>query len=242
MVAKERVDLPIGHPCSAIFLDESGSVSHDRFFAVGCLKLETPSVLIRQVEKLRDRLHWYDEIHFTDLTKGKLSHYESVVDLMNATSMEFSCFIADRHQADPVTRFGSGYAAYEKLATQLLIGTIKPVEVVSVMADNYSAPDHVRFEEDVRQEVNGRLGRTAITTICRLDSHAAIPLQLVDLLTSAVAFEFRQSAGFAQAGSPKAKLAKHVRDAFGVKSFLKGTNGSLNVKIYTDGSTGAQTP
>lgn len=46
--------------------------------------------------------------------------------------------------------------------------------------------------------------RTAITTICRLDSKAAVPLQLVDLLVSAVAFEFRQSAGFAKQDSPRA--------------------------------------
>lgn len=234
-IRNSRVTLPIGHPTSAIFLDESGSVSQDRFFAVGCLKLETPSVLVRKVEKLRDRKHWYDEIHFARMTRGALPLYKVVVDLLATTDLEFSCFVADREQADPVSRFGSGYAAYEKLATQLLMGTIKFGEVVSVLADNYSTPDEVRFEEEVREAVNGRFDRTAITTICRLDSKAAVPLQLVDLLVSAVAFEFRQSAGFAKQDSPKGELAAYVRSSFGVESFLNGSEGTLNVKIYEEG-------
>lgn len=38
------------------------------------------------------------------------------------------------------------------------------------MADNYSTPDDVRFEEDVQREVNRRLEGLVVTTICRLDS------------------------------------------------------------------------
>ena len=47
------------------------------------------------------------------------------------------------------------------------------------------------FETDVRESVNSRLGRLAVTSVCRLHSRAAVPLQLVDMLTAAVAFEFR---------------------------------------------------
>jgi len=196
------------------------------------LKLKTPSILLRKVEKLRDREHWYREIHFNDLTKGALPFYRQVVDILAATKLEFLCFVADREASDPLERFGSHHRAYEKLATQLLVASIKPYEIVSVLADDYSTPDHVKFEEDVRFGVNQRLHRMAVTTVCRLASQAAIPLQLVDLLTSAVAFEFRASAGFASADSPKGELAEYVRDAFDVDSFLFGTDGPLNVKIY----------
>lgn len=228
----------MGHPTGVIFLDESGSIASDRFFAVGCLKLATPSILLRRVEKLRDQEHWYREIHFADLTKGALPFYKKVVTLLAGADFEFLCFVADREAADPVDRFGSHYKAYEKLATQLLVASIKPYELVSVLADDYSTPDHVKFEEDVRAAVNGRLSRMAVTTVCRLDSSAAIPLQLVDLLTSAVAFEFRESAGFASATSTKGELAQHVRDEFGVESFLDGADGMLNVKLYSDSAAG----
>lgn len=225
--------LDADHPTAVAFLDESGSISQDRFFSVGCLKLAEPSVLLRELQKLRDRRHWYKEIHFTDLTANALPFYEDVVDIVAASPAEFSCFVADRKVADPVARFGTPWKAYEKLASQLLIGSIKPREIVAVLADNYSTPDDVVFEQDVRAEVNRRLKRLAVLSVCRLDSGAADPLQLVDLLTSAVTFEFRQSAGIAGKRSPKASLAARVRKAYGVDSFLAGhQNDRINVKIH----------
>jgi hypothetical protein len=166
--------LPPDHPTSVAFLDETGAIAQDRFFAVGC--------------------------------------------------------------ADPIRRFGTPWRAYEKLAAQLLIGSIVRDELVSVLADFFSTPHHVNFEMDVRAEVNRRLRRCAVTTMCRLDSRTADPLQVVDLLTSAVAFEFRQAEGLAGEGSAKANLAQHVRDAFGVATFLDlpVRNSLVNVRMYRE--------
>jgi hypothetical protein len=204
------------------FLDESGSISADRFFSVGCLKLQQPSVLIRAIEKWRDQEQWYEEIHFVDLTLGTVPRYKTVIDIVAAAACEFACFVADRQAADPVSRFGSQWKAYEKLAAQLIIGSIKPGEVVSVLADAYSAPDGILIEEELQAEVNRRLRRFAVLPVVRLNSKAALPLQIVDLLTSAVTFEFRQSAGLAGKETPKAQVAKHFRDRFGIPTFLGG--------------------
>jgi hypothetical protein len=230
-----RTRLPVNHPTAVAFLDETGSISSDRFFAVGCLKLSEPSVLLRQVQKLRDREHWYHEIHWVDATRKSLPLYKRVIDLIAQADAHFSCFVADRNVADPVVRFGSDYLAYEKLATQLLLGSIRPRELVTVLADDYSTPDHVVFEQDVRSAVNARLGRLAVMSVCRLDSKSADPLQLVDLLTAGVAFEFRQAAGLAGQTSPKAELALHLRQAYGITSLLQGCEAQgLNVKLYRE--------
>jgi hypothetical protein len=171
------------HPTAVAFLDESGSISQDRFFSVGCLKLSEPSILLRRIQKLRDRHHWYHEVHFFDLTKDALPFYERVVEIVAASGGQFSCFVADREGADPVARFGTPWKAYEKLAAQLLLGSIKR--------------------------------------------------RVVDLLTSAVAFEFRQSTGIAGRETPKARLARKLRNEFGVKTFLQGHEGDgINVKLY----------
>jgi hypothetical protein len=226
--------LSADHPTAVIFLDESGAIASDRFFTVGSLKLGEPSGLLRQIEKWRNQRHWYQEIHFVDLTRSALPLYREIIDIVAASDGEFACFVADRTVADPVLRFGSPWLAYEKLASQLLIGSIRPREVVTVLADNYSTPDGVSFEKDVRASVNARLRRLAIASLVRLDSKAAMPLQIVDLLTAAVAFEFRQSAGLAGIGTPKAQLSKHLRDRYGVDSCLAGSrvNPRLNVALY----------
>jgi hypothetical protein len=230
--------LPVRHPTAVAFLDESGSISDDRFFAVGCLKIADASVLLRAIQKLRDTEHWYDEIHWVDLTKDALPTYRRIIDIVAASRARFSCFVADRQQADAVARFGSPWQAYEKLAAQLLIASISPRELVTVLADNYSTPDRVHFEQDVRRAVNRRFERLAVTSACRLDSKACDALQLVDLLTSGVTFEFRQAAGLAGKQSPKARLARYLRHAYGGGSFLQGHRASkMNVAIYTGEKT-----
>ena len=58
---------------------------------------------------------------------------------------------------------------------------------------------------------------------------------MVDLLTSAVAFEFRASEGLAKNTSTKGQLASDVRSAYGIDSFLGGCEASrVNVKMYQE--------
>ena len=211
------------HPCATAFLDETGAIAKDRIFAVGLLKLAEPSTLLRAVQKWRDKRHWYREIKYYDVTRGSLDLYREVVDVaLDTCDSEFFCFVADRDVADPVERFGTQWDAYEKLAEQLVLAAIRPPELLTLLADNYSTPDDVLFEETLRANVNRRLGRLAVTSVCRLDSRSADGLQVVDLLTAAIALEFRIAAGIASETSVKAELAKHVRDRLGTESCLGG--------------------
>ncbi len=133
----------------------------------------------------------YKEFKYTDITAGAVDLHKGLVDVcLTSSYQEFFCFVADRQVADPIQRFGSSWAAYSKLAEQLILASVRPNELVSVLADNYSTPDHILFEEDVRENVNRRLGRLAVVACCRLDSKSSDGLQVADLLTSAVAHEF----------------------------------------------------
>lgn len=226
------------HPCAALFVDETGAISRDRFFGVGTYKSAEPSRLLRAVQKLRDRQHWYKEIKFSNATQGSLPFYREVVDVaLDHSAGDFFCFVADRQQADPIQRFGTTWDAYGKLAEQLVVACLRPDELVSVMADNYSSPDEVLFEEDLRASVNRRLRRLAVVSVCRLDSKSSDGLQVVDLLTSAAAFEFRACAGLANPHSPRGQLAEYVREKLGAESLLKGwRNARHSVAIYSHGA------
>lgn len=221
-------------------MDETGAISRDQYFAVGLLKSTEPSRVLRRIQKLRDRKHWYKEIKFTDTTKGTLDLYKFVADeCLGHGDVEFFCFVADRHIADPVARFGSTWDAYSKLAEQLVVASLHPQEIMSLMADNYSTPDSILFEEDLRLRVNMRVRGLGLVSVVRLDSKSSDGLQLADLLTSAVAFEFRASAGLASPTSPKGQLAAHIRQAMGTTSCLGGwRNASHSVAIYSHGGIG----
>jgi hypothetical protein len=237
-MSNQRQNLRRDHPCCVGFLDETGAISKDRFFGVGLLKTAEPSRVLRRIQKLRDRRHWYNEIKFSNVTKGTLDLYRGVVDeCVSADDVEFFCFVSDRHKADPVARFGSHWEAYAKLAEQLVVAALHPSELMSLMADNYSTPDYIVFEEQLRTRVNARVERLGVVSVCRLDSKSSDGLQLADLLTSAVAFEFRAESGLASHKNPKGQLASHVRQQLGTGSCLQGwRNARHSVALYNHGS------
>ena len=232
--ANHRRTLEEDHPTALALLDETGAIAHDRFFGVGCLILRDAPSTLRAIQKLRDRHHWYREIHWSQLTRDTLGVYSGLAEIIARSDARFSCFVSDRGEADSRDHHDRDpWHAYEDLATRLLIDSIRPYELVSVIADNYSTPDNVHFEREVRAAVNARLGRLAAVSVCRLDSRSCDPLQVADLLTGAVTFEFRQQAGLAGQDTPKAQLAARVRELYGVATVLEGAETRrLNVKVY----------
>ncbi len=193
---------------------------------------------MRAIQKIRDQQHWYKEFKFSELTKDTLPVYKSLVDECLATDgFEFFCFVADRTVADPIERFQDAWTAYGKMAEQLVLAIIRPPELVSVVADNYSTPDTVLFEEDLKSSVNRRARRLAVTSVVRMDSKSSDGLQIVDLFTSATAFEFRADAGIASKASPKALLSEYIRQQLGCASFLSGwRSDNHSVQLYSHGS------
>jgi len=81
------------------------------------------------------RNHWYKEIKFSSATQGVLPLYQQVVDIaLDPGVSEFFCFVADRQAADPIGRFGNSWAAYGKLAEQLVVASTRQDELVSLLA------------------------------------------------------------------------------------------------------------
>jgi len=228
--------LPREHPAAVAFLDEAGTISVDRFFAIGMLKLREPSIVLRELDRLRQKRRFFEELHWKELTGSNYAFYREALELVIGSDARFACFVADRHANDPVTRFGNQWTAYERLAEQLLVGNIRRPELVTVLADNYSTPKGVLFEQDVKKQVNRRLRRLAVPTVCRLDSRSTDGLQLVDLLLGAILFEFKQAVGDASSTSRKARLAGEVRALYGISSCVpQGCKRSprLNVAVYS---------
>ncbi|OXM49567.1 hypothetical protein CFP71_29935 [Amycolatopsis thailandensis] len=221
------------HPTSVAFFDEAGAISSDRFFVVGLLRVEDHAALLKQVKAIRKKHKFYDEFKWGSITTSSLAASESLIELLLDSSANFSCFVADRHVADPVARFGNTFRAYEKLATQLLIGSVQPYELVTVIADNYSAPNNRSFESTVKIECNNRLDRLAVTSVIQVDSKATEGLQLVDMLVGAVAFGFKADCGLGNHRSLKGQLAQKLRAKLGVPNFDSGYKSSaFGVRLY----------
>ena len=230
---------------SVIFMDETGALKTDRIFAVGILKCPTPAVVQRPLTLMRDRRHFYDELKWNDLNRhGLLPTYVEAVDaFFRCGEATFACFVADRSKADPVARFGDHWKAYERLAAQLIVGNIAPQEYVAILADEYSTPSGITFEEDLQAHVERVLKRRAIVGVCRMRSTGVDLFQVLDLLVGAVAYDYKVHVGLIPpAGkSPKRDLLAHILGGFSITTFVGGVRGPrLNTAEY--GRANAHSP
>jgi hypothetical protein len=226
---------PISH--SLAFLDETGTLGgqRDPFFAVGLLRCAAPYEIVRPVQRLRDRHAFHDEIKWAKVSQKNLPVLVQIVNVLLHSSATLHVFVTDKQKHDVIGRFGGQFKAYECLARQLLLGSIKPGETVWVIADEYSTPAHEAFEENVRDWVNRKLDRIAVGGACRIRSEGSDLLQMIDLLLGAIVYEYKADHGVVQplARKPKSKLLAHIKKVAGVDSFVGGyRDDRIRVEVY----------
>jgi len=240
--------LPVDHPTATIFLDETGILNaRDQYFGIGVLKLLDAAPLLRDIQRLRDRHEFRDELHWASFDKAvargsgrRLDFAMEVMDLFFAAeNARFCCHIADRQHGDVTAQFkGSPHAgelAYEKLASRILREVIDPQEIVTVLADGRSTSPAVAFERDVAKSIHAAKGCLAVASVCRLDSRSTDALQVVDLLLGAAALDLRQ--GRTESASQKQALLEHLLEHCGCASFRpsgrEDPDGRWKVKLLT---------
>jgi hypothetical protein len=219
------------------FLDETGTLGAERdpFFAVGLMRCREPYALLRPIQRIRDKQHFYDEIKWSTVSNKKLPLLMNLVDVFLNSEASFSTLICDKQQHDIIGRFGGQFHAYEFVARQLVWGSVPRGEVMWIIADEYSTPPGHSFEENVRDWVNGKVRRDAVAGVCRMRSSGVDLLQPIDLLLGAVAYEYKADRGVVglQGYKPKVKLLNHFKEQTGVETFLGGyKDARLNVQEY----------
>lgn len=203
---------PLGTPAIACFLDETGVVAQDNYFAVGVLTVPEESDLPTLVSKYRQRIQWRGEWHFSEVNNQRLSIYKELVDILCAhESWSFFVTIANRSEFDVAAACGDRFIAYERIAAQTLTASMVHERQAVVLADEYSTPDSVRFEEDVRWTVNSRFSCNIIAGVIRITSHSHDLLQLSDVLTGGITYPNRVRVGRpGKRPSAKSRLSKYL--------------------------------
>jgi hypothetical protein len=220
----------VSHPTSTIFLDETGIVHpRDQYFGIGVLKLIEAAPLLRDIQRLRDRLDFREELHWANFDKAakrsatrSLDFATAAMDLFfEAEDASFCCHIADRQNGDVTAQFKghrhAGELAYEKLAARVLGEVIDDQEIVAILADGRSASREVDFERTVASTINNSRDRLAVASVCRIDSRSTDALQVVDLLLGAATLDLRQ--GRTGSGSQKQQLLEHLLEHCDCASF-----------------------
>lgn len=201
------------------------------------LRCREPYALLRPIQRIRDKQHFYDEIKWSRVSVKKLPLLEDLVDVfLSCPDASFSALVCDKQQHDLVARFGGLFHAYDFLARQLVWASIHRSEVMWIVADEYSTPPGHYFEENVRNWVNRKVRRDAVAGVCRMRSGGVDLLQLIDLILGAVVYEYKADRGVVGLNGykPKVKLLEHLKTEAGVSTFVGGyKDGQLNVQDYS---------
>lgn len=223
------------------FLDETGNLNNptDPFFTVGMLKLSQPYYLLNKLQYERSKRNFYDEMKFNKLSKKNIDFAKLAIGaLFDARSVYFYSYSVDKEGSYFKREFsGDPWQAYQKIAVRLLKDVVlAPKEILILLADHVTVPKNIRFEVDVKKEVNNSLKRLALAGVCRLDSRSNDLLQLVDLVIGAISYDLKiETKAIEGNDKHKLDLLKFLKQNLGVDKFMSGfLNRNFNVFVDKD--------
>jgi len=221
------------------FLDETGNLNNstDPFFTVGILKISQPYYLLNKLQYERNKKNFHDELKFNKLSRKNVDFARFVIDaLFDARSTYFYSYSVDKEGAYFKKEFsGDPWQAYQKIAIRLLKDAVlAPKEILILLADHVTVPKHIRFEVDVKKEINNSLKRLALAGICRLDSRSNDLLQLVDLVIGAISYDLKMATGAIRGDAKhKVDLVQYFKQNLGASGFITGFR-NRNFNIFVD--------
>lgn len=94
----------------------------------------------------------------------------------------------------------------------------------------------MKYEVNVKKEMNKRSERLAMAGVCRFDSKANDLLQLVDLFIGAITYDVKLSAGIVSGDKYKIEFVNYLKSNLGVSNFIDNgfRNRSFNIFIDKD--------
>lgn len=135
----------------------------------------------------------------------------------------FSAIIINKNTLNFEKDFGNDpYKAYEKFTEQLLLNTIRKNEILFILADYVSTPKFIRFEVDIKHNINQSLKRLAIGGIHRVDSKGLNLIQITDLFLCCVVYNYKIQNKLVTGDRNKIKIMNLILNKLKRKTFIGG--------------------
>lgn len=119
---------------------------------------------------------------------------------------------------------------------RILAAALSEHEILILLADHITVPKHIRFEVNIKREMNSKLKRLGLAGVCRIDSRANDLLQLVDLIVGAISYDLKiQVNAIAGGDKNKKALLDFFKQSLGVDNFISGfRNRVFNIFVDKD--------
>lgn len=158
---------------------------------------------------------------------NNLIYKELINNYFNFPNIRFCALIIDRENQALLSDL-EPWDTYIYRAAMLLANNIKNIHPckVCVLADDLTKPKEVRktFEISLKDNINKRLIKIGINDsifgVARLESHASLLLQIVDVLLGAVMYDFKNESGLISEKLSKRQenVVRAIKQKLGVKS------------------------
>jgi len=106
-------------------------------------------------------------------------------------------------------------------------------EILILIADYITTPNTVKYEVNIKKDINNKKGRLAIAGVCRFDSKANDLLQLVDLLIGAITYDVKLSIRSISGDKYKIEFVEYLKNILCVEHFIDGFR-NKNFNIFVD--------
>lgn len=219
---------------TTIYVDESGISRQSPYLAIGALKMGNgQGLVVNQLEQLRSKSSWTSEARFSDITsKSAHLHREATRIIAKAEDTRFRCVVLDQRRGDKLLRGKDSWRSAAQVTIKTLTAAIWNHEVATAVIDHISVPPEVNYEGYITAAVNRQIGRQALVSAVRMHSRSCWGLQMADVLTGAVAHQYRQKVdNTAKPRSPKGRTAADIAGYFNLESLVEAD--SQKFKVFT---------
>lgn len=212
-----------------IYCDESRHTSdpQDRFAVIGALQCprDAKYELVGRLHKLQALHNAHGEAGWKRISPNRIEFYQDLLELfINDDSLNFRCIVIDRSTLDH-ERFNDGDAelGFYKLYYQLLVHWLHPKNSYHLYLDWQQNSASRRFVDLQTILVRKLKGRASIESLEPVYSHNQPLIQLCDILTGAVGYQWNGYDSRTNASEAKANFCNRLASSLNRTTLAAGT-------------------